>query len=469
MILWASVAVLGLRFLSAVPPMFQRVTCPVQVQQDEALHVDFALRLLDGKTPYPDFSSGGPYVHGLYPPLFYVLEAALLKAGAGLFQSGRWISLTAFLGILAFLALWGCGRWQGPWRWFGVLLVAASPTWDAWATVDRSDVLMAFFNLASLTVWMFRVEEPKDAAGPRGCWAFLAGLLHAAALLTKQTSLLLGAAVVFSCILRRRWKYLGAFALGAYGPAALATGVLVWGTHGMYWKHTVVYSQSLFDAHRLIRFLAGPWLMECGALAFLAAAARIAGKRPPIVVAVNAAFQTLFLTSFGRVGSAENYILEFTLAASLFFCEGWGRDAPFRAAWITAVPLALTSLLWAVQPVLRVPTADEIAMKRDAASRLEGKGPVLLQDPDLALMTGREVWYHPSSFGILYSMGVWDAASLVRELGQKRVEWVELYDGPEQDRIPPPVLDAIEASYEPAYRLYSRVWLKPKTKPPQKP
>ncbi len=461
--------VLAVRFLMNTAPMLQRVTCPVQVQQDEALHVDFARRVTQGKSPYPDFHSGAPYVHCSYPPLYYAAQAALMRSGFGLFQSGRWISLAALLGALALLIVWGRERWRGPWRWIGALLIAASPTWNTWATVDRSDVLMIFLNLAALTVWVLRVETPVKETAVTGRWAFLSGCLHAAALMTKQTSLLLGVAIVLACIPRRRWKRLGAFALGAYGPAALLTGILVSWTDGLFWKHTVVWSQSLFDGHRLFLFLAGPWLLECGALAFLGVAAWIAGKRPPLVVTSYVVLQTLFLASLGRVGSAENYYLEFLLAASLFCCEGWGRESPGRVPWIAAIPLALLSLIWIFQPTLRVPPDTEIAMKRDVAVRLEGKGPVLLLDTDLALMTGREVWYHPSTFGVLFSMGAWDASTLVRDLGRKNVEWVEVYGDPHEGRLPPPVQQAIQDHYETAFILYGRNWMKPKAGSPQNP
>src|SRR6185437_15001337 len=46
-----------------------------------------------------------PYTACAYMPLFYWLESGLIRAGLPALQAGRWISLTALLGLIAL-----CGR-----------------------------------------------------------------------------------------------------------------------------------------------------------------------------------------------------------------------------------------------------------------------------------------------------------------------------------------------------------------------
>ena len=470
-ILWLIVLFLAVRAAYLVHSEFVRVTCPCQVQQDEALHVDFGRRIALGESPYVDFRNGGPYVHCSYPPLYYLLMALGLRHGVGLFESGRWVSWFGFFALLAMLFFWTFRRSAGPWKFLGPLLVANAPTWVVWGTVDRSDALSIAFNLASLLVWMLVVEQQKPESRKAKGAAWIAGLLHALALLTKQTTLLLGVAVLAAGIVRKRPKTTGAFLLAAWGTAGLAAGLLVLGTHGLFWDHTVVWARSYFEWTRLAEFLVQSWAPECGALAILGVLALWKGTTVPLILRILLTLETLSLFSLGRVGSAENYYMEFLLVLVLVLGEALSRPDPNSGKsirWVIVGLLAVTLFQWGLQKP-RVPGNTEINQKHQAAALLEGHGPVLLIDSDLALMSGREVWYHPSTFQVLFAMRAWDASTLVREIKEHRLDWAEVYDEPDQGRIPTPVIQALAEDYRIVSRSYGRLWLKPKAGTPQKP
>ncbi|GEM_PF-1397848 len=472
-ILWLMVLFLAVRAAFLVPQEFNRVTCPFQVQQDEANHVDFGLRLARLERPYVDFRSGGPYLHFSYTPLYYFLQAFALLSGIGMFSAGRVISFGAFLGILALVYGWGRRRWKTPWPALITLLVAASPTWDTWASVTRSDVLSIFFNLAALSLWV-RHGEGKGEGRPddKRRWV-QAGLLHAAAILTKQTTFVLGLAVLATGFLRRRWKPTFTFMAASWGTAVLILGLLDLWTGGLFHLHVIVWARGFMIPGRFASFITGSWWRECSLPTAMALMAFLLGRKPNPTVLAYGLGSALGLASLGRVGSAENYYLEFLLAMFLWIGEGWGvpeARTPTWKGWVSALGVLALTVSFLSMPAPTVPSPEERAQKTEAASWLrKDPGQVLLLDTDLALLSGHEVWYQPSTFGALYGMGSWNGSDLQDDLSQRIFRWVEIYDLPVQDRLPPPILESIRKYYRVEFRRFGRIWLKPRLIPAKRP
>jgi hypothetical protein len=102
-----------------------------------------------------------------------------------------------------------------------------------------------------------------------------------------------------------------------------------------------------------------------------------------------------------------------------------------------------------------------VSAKQQAAYIMTGRGPVLALDPDLVLMTGRTLWYQPSSFAFQYRLKKWDPAILVKSIQHGALEWIEVYDLHYQPLLPSPIEEAIHRYYVPVFKGWGRVFLRP--------
>src|SRR5579864_6808203 len=90
-----------------------------------------------------------PYTVCAYMPLFYLLQAALIKLGVPALQAGRLLSLSALAGIFwlawRLLLLYTKERYYA---WLGTLLCASTSLLLSWGTVGQVDTLALFFAIA---------------------------------------------------------------------------------------------------------------------------------------------------------------------------------------------------------------------------------------------------------------------------------------------------------------------------------
>lgn len=409
----------GIRLKGAYHALSGRLVCPVQVQKDEALIVDDSLCFMQGSTPYVDFRAGGPYVLCNYPPLYLSLQAFFIKSGLGLFTAGRWISFISFLFILCLLIYWGTRRWSFLWILLLPIWLLASPTWEIWASVDRCDVLMIALNFFALSLWVFSVEPALASNRFRGWETFSVGLFHAAALLVKQTAWPLGVAAMIVLVHRRRWKELFLFCMGAFIPPLLVVSYLEKSTQGMFLNHTLFGAAGAFDYDVFRQLFLGSWVRECGLLFLLTIVVLRWGTKQLDIVKIIFWFQTASLASLGRVFGAENYYLEFFLISVVVIAEGSrlepGAEKPQWFPFLSASGAVLISTSFAFgMGYPFIPSPSDVSAKQQAAYIMTGRGPVLALDPDLVLMTGRTLWYQPSSFAFQYRLKKWDPAILVK-------------------------------------------------------
>jgi hypothetical protein len=144
-----------------------------------------------------------PYLAiGYWPPLFYVIEGVWMRA----FGSDR----NAVLLLCALIAAAAAGtcfsvltRWMGaPAAFITGLLLLITPAFqwsDCLVMVDILLALLCLWSGLALAAWAMRPSAPR---------ALLAGLLVAAALLTKINSIYLAAVIPLFLLLTRRWDLL---------------------------------------------------------------------------------------------------------------------------------------------------------------------------------------------------------------------------------------------------------------------
>jgi hypothetical protein len=246
-----------------------------------------------------------PYTVCAYMPVFYVLEAALIRVGFVPAQGGRLISLAAWCGIV-FLCFQIVMVYTGDRTaaWVASILAASSSLLLFWGSTGQVDTLAVFFALTAF--YQFSRGQLLWAA-------VLAGL----ALFTKQTMVAAPAAICLALFLRDR-KRAVLFAAGLGGALAAAILAVNAATHGRFIANTVLANMNPFAWHKLgdqVRFFGS----VSGALALVTTAGFSKLRRGPgVAICIYLASVTLvFFATAPKIGSDTNYQIELTAALAI--------------------------------------------------------------------------------------------------------------------------------------------------------
>jgi len=331
----------------------------------------------------------------------------------------------------------------------------------------RPDCLSLLFHFAAfLLLYRDSLESERKRVDTRRL--VLAGFLSAFAIGIKQTTLSLWLAYGLYVFLRKKWKNLFFFLLGALPPIIAVVLGGQWATKGMFLQHTFFWLDTGYDFKTLEYFLIHGFLREAGWLAL--GVGLTWWLRPPgLLLQCQILFSVIQLASLGRSGGAENYCLEFWLYGIFFLAEGqWFKAARERGAagkWIPPL-FALAACFFLFRcPWPEVPSAQTVQMKSDASQMYRAPGEYLALDLDLPLMAGRRIWYQPVEYQYLFLKSRWDPAPLIRDIRERKFVNVELYDIPRQYLLPAPVVDEIMRNYHVGVRNYGRLWLVPNEAP----
>jgi len=278
-----------------------------------------------------------PYTVCAYMPLFYWLESGLIRAGLPALQAGRWISLTALLGLIAL-----CGRiallYSGDRNtaWVASLAAASSSLLGSWGTVGQVDMLAAFFALAAFYYYS------KDLM-------WIAGVCAAFAFFTKQT-MVAAPVAIFVCLLTRDRKkafWLAALFGGGCTALVLAINLVL---DGRFLANTVFANMNPFSLTKFLAQFRYFVSLSFGMLAIIAISFRrmLRGRAlAPCIYLMVAAL--VFLGTAAKVGSDTNYQIESTLLLAVCAAIGLYQIDFFQLyfrrskSWITMllIPLAL--------------------------------------------------------------------------------------------------------------------------------
>ncbi|MER6951808.1 hypothetical protein ABT294_48115 [Nonomuraea sp. NPDC000554] len=353
------------------------------------------------------------YVPDSYPPLYFAASAALAGVLGVSYLPLRLVSLAACLGCLAVLA-------RLVQRETGDLAagVAAAGLYAAtyfaaasWFDFARVDSLFLLLSLAGLYAarWM---------RGPGG--AVAAGLLLAAAFLTKQSALAEAVAIIVALLCGARRRLAAVLAATFAGVVGLTT--LLWDvtSHGWY----VFYVFELLAQHPVEQAaVAGFWTWYLlPALGVALGAALLAAGRVPLVLGLGClALAVEGYAGLLHTGGAVNNMLPVYAAVAVLAGIGMGGPAPSPRRHSTpsspgarpgpSLRRALAGTLVLAQlAVLAVTTFAAGRMIPDAADRRAGDrlrtwlagfgGPVaLVSDPGLVVLAGLPPVAHRAAAG----------------------------------------------------------------------
>ena len=375
-----------------------------------------------------------PYTVCAYMPLFYSLQAALIKFGVPVFMAGRVLSFGALGGI--FLIAWNLVMLYTKDRycaWTAVLLCGGTSTLLAWGTVGRVDTLALFFALAG-----FYFYSRYAIRGERTL--VLASGFVLAAFFTKQTMLACPVAIFLSLLLQRP-KAAVRFGAGASVIALTATLLLNGVTHGRFLDNVLFANLNPFAPEKVgqhVRYLfiaSGPLMIIV--LAGARRALRGPGKAPLIYLALS--LSVLAVTA-PKIGSDSNYHMEPILVLILCTCLTLHAldffPLVFRNSrvWITLLqaPLVLYLVLHVriSIPFLRERFAREMQFREQVEALrpyFAGDGRVLSAEMNAVLRLRGRIEVEPLIYKLLVRAGRIDPETVRRDIAGEKFATIVLY------------------------------------------
>ncbi|HVZ81109.1 MAG TPA: hypothetical protein VHE12_10015 [bacterium] len=458
--MWIIAGFAFLYWLAGFPLLFDRLVCPFQVAQGEAANVEFGRILARGENLYFD-PAHGPFLYPAYPPLFPLLLCFLSKLLSAPFFPGRLLALSGYLACGGLLLAWGWRRWDKAWCAALLFLFWVSPTGRVWGTMGRMDTLLLAVEFGAFLL-LYGDDEKKGRRLP------LAAALSALALLLKQSALILLMAYSVSAIRKGDYRVLARFLAFSLVPVAAAYLLLQWSSGGWFFFWNFRALPLTFHWSGFFYYLRAAVVPEEGWL-FLAVGLTLILRDLRPLLKWQLFFSFLLLLALGREGAAENYLLEPWLYGIFALGEGWGRvvgksKAPSWAGWTVACLLLVGLLLFLVRPLPRLPSREEMAMKSSALSIYRQPGEHLALDADLPLMAGKKVWIMPMEYTAMVESGKLDMGPFLKAIRERKFATIELYDLDRQYLLPAKAVEAVEASYQVAFKGFGRRWYVPRVR-----
>jgi hypothetical protein len=468
-IIWAATAVLiGLYLVVVAFSYHQRIVDPTEYVYGESIVLDETHRLALGQPLYAP-PTQLPLTVTAYPPAYYLLVGLLQQfTGETGYGVGRIVSSAAAIASSLLIA-WSVHHITT--RWAAALLAAGlfvtqNLTVLLWGPTNRVDMLALCFTLGGLAL----------ATAGR---TTLAAVPLAVALFTKQSYLAAPLCVLFTLWPRLREMVVfaavlvGSLLVGAAVGTRLTDNQLLW--------HTLVANANPLNLDYLEAMLGA--FAQFNALPLVAAAALFGLPGRPRERLWRAYFVLsglIALATVGKIGASSNYWLELTAATSVLIgvlavrvAEPGIAHGAFTSAGLAGLVLAsLLTCIPAYQATMNqaVTTAlsghsPESSQRIEAAALIANEpGPLLTDDPDLALQAGK-----PVEFELIYTLlalqGVWDETPILDAIQGREFRLVALeepLDAPPRPitsaHITERVRQALQSAYAPAGQV-SGYWL----------
>ncbi len=402
--------------------------------QPESIVAAQSMMLARGGTLYYDLKHY-PYTVCAYMPLFYLIQALLIKAGIAALTAGRLLSFSALMGISYFawrlLMVYTNDRYYA---WLATLLCASTSILLSWGTDGQVDTVAVFFSVAAFYLYSRYAICGDGTLIP-------AAVFVLAAFFTKQTMLACPAAIFVSLLVARRTRVASQFAAGTASIAVGAMLLLNAGMAGRFFANVVFANMNPFAADKLgphVRYL----LIGAGQLIIvLLVGFRRTMRSPARPALIYLAFaMSILAISAPKIGSDSNYQIEPTLAIILCSCLALHSmnffPLLFRGskAWVTLLqaPLAIHLLLnhRITAPFLLSRYAKERQFREQVAGLrpyLSRGGRVLSAEMNALVQFRRGIEVEPLIYKLLVQAGRIDPVPLRNDITRENFATVVLY------------------------------------------
>jgi hypothetical protein len=259
-----------------------------------------------------------PTVLTLYPPVYFVLAAAIDQGAgtAGTLFGLRLLSAAALAGVVGLLTWQGIRR-RVPASWLLAIGASALLTPGVYSVVAgaQPDSLALLWSWAGIWAALRLVESPSDGAG-RVPW-LVAGVTFLLAFFTKQSFIAAPVAFTIALFLARRRRaaltFAAVFAVAALGGVALLDQV----SAGGFLANTVGALTGSTGLANLRSTLAESGPAQWTLLALVVGVAVTGRLRPGFPELYLLGSAALHTTAMLKTGSSVNYLLEPTFALLL--------------------------------------------------------------------------------------------------------------------------------------------------------
>lgn len=374
-----------------------------------------------------------PYTVSAYMPVFYLLEAALIKAGLPAYLAGRLISFAALLGI--FTLVWRIVMIYTRhyyYAWTGLILCVSTSLVLSWGTVGQVDTLAVYFAMLGVYYYSRYLIQ-----GENTLW--IAAVCTIAAFFTKQTMLACPCAIFLSLWFRNR-KLALKFAAGVGGACVVLVLCLTAALGPRFLGNTVFANINPFAWRKVaqhVQYLS----IFAGQLVIVAVVGFRAVMRSP----AKALFLYLGLAgsvwgiTVPKIGSDSNYQIETTVILILCTCVALHAldyfPLLFRGSknWVTLlqIPLAIHLVLnyRMMEPSLLARFMNEQLFRRQVAAerQYDDGGRWLSADINGAAHLRGHLEVEPLIYTLLVRAGRIDPEPLRRDIARQAFSTIVLY------------------------------------------
>jgi hypothetical protein len=436
----ALTGLLALLALAQLALSIELILQPREVMYGESFVYDHAARLVRGEPLYQPLDRA-PYTVANYGPLYYVLAAGLqLLLGPG-FWSGRTVSLCAGL-VTAGLVAWVAARRSGDRRVGAIagllFLTLGLPYQYLWSALYRVDLLGVALSLGAVALLLTGTDRRRVVA---------AGVLAAAAVLTKQT--FLAAALACALWLWRHDRRAALLFIGTSAPIVLVAVVALEAATGAFLANVVFMNVNPFLLSYLLSNLASFFQLQAGpvlvAALFAIERLRTGPTADDELLTIYWLAAWLPVLGLGKAGASQNYWIELAAITAVLAALGsWSRlqdSGPrrrwtgFRRALVPLLLLGATALPVATRATLSLPPLlaevwPSSTYTRDLAAVVDRvraePGDVLAEPADVVVLAGRPILLEPAHPLLILSQSAWDLTPLTREICSGRVRLLVL-------------------------------------------
>lgn len=431
----------------------QVVSYPLEVDNEEGFILAQADQWAKNHCPYKSIHES-PYLVANYTPIYPLILSLPVRFGSVAFFWGRFISLLAILGVtvLIYLILFDRTRSRYLAVIGGMLFLSLKPIYS-WGTLHRVDSLGLFFAVLGL----YFLEKRYKPIYPALMWTL--------AVFTRQTLIaapLAGLYFYYRFLGKKYVKsYIYSFVLPTAGIYLLCTLV----TKGEFFRHTILYNMNDYSLGNAWFYQYELWI-KTGVFVALTFGYMIHSYLRGGYDWVPAFVLLGWISSLtaGKVGSGENYLLEFCVGMSLavpLMCKDMItalRDA--RPSLAGAFPMliligALSNFHVPAYPELPgplsffyqkfqrgkycyawTPRPEDISAAGEFREwcRKTIRGRVFSQFAGWALLTDHEVEYQPFILHQLTNEGRWNYDNVLSPIRRQEFAAVVI----EHERIPQP-------------------------------
>ena len=498
------------------------ITYPWSVDYVEAPELNRASRIAQGKDIYTSWDAP-PFLESNYTPLFSKINSWLIDAVQPTYWQGRLLNTMLTLGTAGLLArivfVQTSVVWQGL---LGAMIYCSSHITWMWGSLLRVDTLAVFFNV--LALWLFLEPSWKKNKAQMTVIA----LLCLCAAFTRQTMIASFVSILAITIWTHRTLSLRFFVAYLVG-GSLGLFCLSFWSGGHAYMHLVSANINAFSWSNTLFFFATMWdLYHAFVPAFVLGIWLVWREKPVLVLYALCAL--LVSMTVGKIGASLNYLMELWVAISILVAIGMGsvNSSGNRGVWISTGVCFVGLLGW--QQCLHIPwhrapksnggfTAassggwetfmtwtSEIPLahldpfglhgaalrsrsvrvfssyrgdwERDAMNNIERNlpsfpGPVLSEDMNFTVASGRDIWIQPFEFTQFSRQGLWSETPLLNAISQQKFSLlillfdlnVDVSHTPSGDRFSPQARELMKSSYELASRE-GKYWIYTPTKVP---